>query len=279
MGNALMVKNLKDETQARITAIVNVLEANRGEWVSTTDIGRKIGADRAVIKYVMPSIKAKYPEIAVNRHLGYMLPKKENDIPAPVYSGFRYKTPAKSKEGLAVMVEPTPIAKKPTAFLNGSKFRRGEIWKTAGSNGLTELFIVFNYVDGKVIGVPLFEEAEKDAAYVTAVNARGKRYFADCRMIKAKPERYFEQSVNRITPELYTEIQDTTRLMCGFKKTIEVVKEVPVEVVKEVEKRVEVPVEVVKEVPVEKPVDNLELSLLRQKVEIYEKLLDRLLAK
>lgn len=177
--------------------------------------------------------------------------------------------------------------------INGYQ-KPGEIWSSTYSNGnRVNVVVIQSFKDGFCTCF----EIKKDPAgmgklynpiFCVCVDLYTKEY-VDCRRAMSKPTRYLTEKVGEV--KNFAAIINKYCFLHEMlvEKVVEVEKKVEVPVEKVVEKKVEVPVEVikevpvvkeipvVKEVPVEKSIEPVEVALIRQKAEFYEKAYNDLL--
>lgn len=164
--------------------------------------------------------------------------------------------------------------------INGYQ-KPGEIWSSTYSNGnRVNVVVIQSFKDGFCTCF----EVKKDPAgmgklynpiYCVCIDLYTKEY-VDCRRAMSRPTRYLTERVGEVKnfAAIINKYCFLHEMLVEKIVEVEKVVEKPVEVVKEVpvEKIVEKPVEVIKEVPVEKSIEPVDVALLRQKAEIYEKL-------
>lgn len=176
----------------------------------------------------------------------------------------------------------------PTAGANINKmddifgeFNPGDVWAVEASNGTIEQYLVIRSFKGCASCLKLYFYSESKEFYnpvhCIPVNFQTKA-FVDCRKVVSKPTRYFVEKIFDI-PNLKS-VRAKISMILGLDSVIERVVEVPVEKIVEKQVEVEVPVEKIVEKIVEKPVpiamplesDSVELALVKQKADIYERI-------
>lgn len=237
-----------------------------GEPLSVKEISDGSGVPFRYAQNMMPIVMSKYGK-SIKRTEGK---RTKGGKPPYVYSynpdGEKLDTPMRNSEGY---IDPT--AGKAIMSLekksNGGYPMRcsiGDVWET--ERGSNVLVIAMIPETNSVVAVSLLNEKRpfmKEGSFVL-FTAGLSNYYASVMNIVSFKESNLQTKLGRINGEMESFRKIFTEV---FKGVINSVIEKEVEVVKEVE----VPVEVEKEVP---PKDeNLEIALLRQKVEIYEKLI------
>lgn len=158
----------------------------------------------------------------------------------------------------------------------------GEVWQFSLPNGSMEGMLVVAAKNGSCICVPVYPTKQgymDQSATICWLDEKKEMHFAYLMNLQSRAERDLKKKLMDLPEDAKEKLLKKCSEVLGLKpETIEVEKivEKPVEVIKEVEKIVEKPVEVIKEVPV--PVTSadpreMELALLRQRVEIYEQFL------
>lgn len=188
-------------------------------------------------------------------------------------------------------------ASKPS---NGGKYPMlqsiGDVWTFSGETKVVDVkgALIFAARDGVCIGFNVYSKKMpwmKDDYTLHFVNKHNEYYASVLHPINVKGIK-LKDKLFSLSPLDKEKLKAKVPAALGIdviEKTVEVEKvvekEVPVEVEKVVEKTVEVPVETIKEVPVEVPVEviktveihaeekDIEISVLRAKCEIYEKLI------
>lgn len=209
----------------------------------------------------------------------------------------------KTEEGYS---DPTAAAAMKTMENDFSTtVRPGGIYNYNNSVGKTELVLVLAVANGRTTSLPLIESYtdiwEKDIPEAHSLywgDSDGNlmtSYYCPSK-ISVKPIKYFADEVSVIAEKTLNEVKSIVALYLNLPTNVErvvevpvekivekvVEKEVPVEVEKIVEKIVEVPVEkeIVKviDAPVSIDTDALSLALAKQKAEIYQDILEKLIA-
>ena len=140
----------------------------------------------------------------------------------------------------------------------------GSVWSVSSANGKVEEYLILSdFRDCCSCLMLLNDKNQYNPVYCVAVDFKTDSY-VDVRRICPKPSRYFLQYEFEI--KNLEAVQNRINKIFRFpmsEKTVEV--RVPVERIVEVEK------EVIKEVPAENTIEPVEIALLRQRAEIYEK--------
>lgn len=237
------------------------------EPLSVKEISDGSGVPYDYAKRVMPIVMDKYNG-RISRFRGERKYSGRGGAAPFVYAYIPEKkeTPMRNQEGY---IDPT--AGKAIMSLekksNGGYPMRcsiGDVWET--ERGSNVLVIAMIPETNSVVAVSLLNEKRpfmKEGSFVL-FTAGLSNYYASVMNIVSFKESNLQTKLGRINGEMESFRKIFTEV---FKGVINSVIEKEVEVVKEVE----VPVEVEKEVPTTD--ENLEIALLRQKVEIYEKLI------
>ena len=241
------------EVKERRQAILDFLKENEGRRVSRRELMNFAGVKENTISKDITALKNNGNPIVSNAY--GILYKVENPI-------YRYPD-NKTEEGYS---DPTAgEAMKSDVF--GDRFP-GDIWSVQNSNGTVSEYVVIRDFKTCVSCIPVstisFVRPEFRRAFCVVIRFEDDAY-VDCRKLSSKPSKYFVEKTGEVKnfDAIKNKLSSILSLPSG---TVEVEKVVE----KVVEK--EVPVEVLKEVPVEKSIEPVEVALLRQRAEIYEKI-------
>lgn len=262
-----MIKSANTRREERFDLILDSLKAGT---FKVKDIAEAAQVNRNQITKDLKDLQLMYPEI---KHTGsFGTTSKwiwEESDKTRAEKSDRYPD-HKNDEGYA---DPTASAAiKNVTDIYGDK-KPGEVWSVMSSNNKIEQYLVITDFINCCSAMKVcdqYQDSLYNPAYCVIIDLQ-KKLFVDVRRIVSKPSKYFLQKDFEI--KNYPAVEKKHIEVMDFNipaKTVEVVKEVPVEVIKEVPVVKEIPV--VKEVPVEKSVEPIDVALLRQKAEIYEKL-------
>jgi hypothetical protein len=144
---------------------------------------------------------------------------------------------------------------------------RGEIWSRRDSKGDTHDFLVVasngTFVTGIQLKTAVYNDITDEELAHHFESKRGITYYYDPVRLTTIPAKFCKATRQATSKEEYNKVISEINRYLGFvaaePKTVEVVKEVPVEVVKEVVKEVEVPVG-----------DSDEIDRLRNQIRVLE---------
>ena len=144
--------------------------------------------------------------------------------------------------------------------------KKGEVWTVSSANGSVEQYLVMCDFKECASCLMLYTNQELYNPLFCVVIDFKTKSFVDVRRTCPKPTKYFLQfEFDCVNFEAVQRKLSSVFGLPAIEKTVEVVREVPVEKIVEVEK------EVIKEVPAENTIEPVEIALLRQRAEIYEK--------
>ena len=241
-------------------------------------------------------LKETYPDnMKHTRNKGYWWKEEEEPVMETKQPEIDRYPSTKTDEGY-----PDPTASAAMNCLPDKLFSK-DIWTYGNSVGETEVWLIIGAVSNRMTGVRLYEGLDEvsDFEYHEIVPVTNKGdvvyYFNPTRM-QSKPAKYFKEKIGTLSDALYNKVTASLNLYLGLSNVD--VKEIVVEKEKIVEKTVEVPVEVEKivekvvEVPVEVPAEAdgetldeytktlfHDLELAKQKADIYEDIVNKLLAR
>lgn len=255
--------------------------------------------------YRLTPFEEEKPKKEVEIPVSIFKDPKPEEKPAVTVRDFSDHFTLKNSEGysdptasLAIEKADREKNKYDKVMVNGRALIPGDVWKTRSQTGFDEEVLIVGAHRGISTVLPLYSTPSKasENMWLYWIDYKGVDYVIDVTHISRKPNKYLDSYAYSIDPEELEEIRDLiAQSLCIGEKVVEkvVTKEIPVEkivekvVTKEV--KVEVPVEKIVtktvEVPVEKivtkevevPVSDentkLQIALLEQKIEIYERLL------
>lgn len=229
-----------------------------------------LGVNRNTITEDLKMLQLMYPQV---KHVGSRgaASKWTWEENAPTDKPDRYSD-KKTDEGYP---DPTAAAAmRNVTDIYGSK-APGEVWAVQCANGSVENYLILKDFKGCCSTLKVYEQSVTTSiadfynpAYCVCIDLPSKAY-VDVRRITSKPNKYFLDKLYDI--KNFPAVERKILAVMGFELPERVVEK---EVIKEVPVVKEVPVEkeIIKEVPVEVSVDSVEVALLRQKADIYEKI-------
>lgn len=296
------------------TGVDYILKAVKGSKnpVSRQELQESFEFSKSSFARCIKELDARYPKNFKHRRVPGSLKvcyvwEESEENPAPMIYKYDFN---KTEEGYS---DPTAAAAMKTMENDFSTaIRPGGIYNYNNSVGKTELVLVLAVANGRTTSLPLIESYtdiwEKDIPEAHSLywgDSDGNlmtSYYCPSKM-GIKPLKYFSDQVSVIAEKALNEVKYIVASYLDLPASIERVVEVPVEKIVEKVVEKEVPVEVEKivekivEVPVEKePVsevgtlvinedgiklrdtDALSLALAKQKAEIYQDILEKLIA-
>lgn len=245
--------------ETRRSKVVNLLKENPSKIFSIKDVSDGLSINYATAKDDLKKLFASKPEI--------------DHIPGQGYK-YNMKTVKKlhNSEGYLDTTAELAIAKVDSK--NEPRFKAGEVWGVTSHGGYEDFYIVLapSYSDTTAC-LQLFDSKDTyiqtcgAALYMSKVEIFGKSYTIDSSKIVQKPNKYFTEKLGGLPGSVIASIKNKIAEALDIDISSD-----PVEVEKIVEKKVEVPVEVEKIVYKNDPDIELKMALLKQKVEIYERL-------
>ena len=273
--------------------IKNILKESAGEIISLSIIKEhlNINASRFALQNTIHRAMEQYPEIEAVSRKGYIWnpvsPSNEVPYNAPKQiSDENDWTALKSMKNHEGYSDPTASLAINSVYKERiNSDMEGHVYESQNSAGFTDDILIIKAFKKYALYLTCYDSSSNlERDYMHRFEYRGHNYYIDASLVSKKPVKYIDKQtpVFSITKSELESIKKSVAKALGIDispkvKVIEKKVEVPVE--KVVEKIVEVPVEKIVETKVQVQDDSIinENEFLKKQVELYEKVLDRLL--